>query len=570
MNVAEYIANELNRRGIERVFEVTGGMITFLLDALYRDGRVQIVSLRHEQAAAMAADVYGRLTGKPGVAMATSGPGAINLLTGIAGAYFDSSPAVFITGQVNREEQRGPRAIRQQGFQETDIVSMAHAVTKGAWTVEDAASLPAMLDEAFRLAVEGRPGPVLLDIPMDVQRQEVGGSSCMSAHCAVKHEGARLSQSLVRDVLSALADARRPLILVGGGLRAAGAVERFRFWSSRIGVPVAYSLMGVDVLPSDSPNRVGLVGTNGNRWANKAMVEADTILVLGSRLDVRQTGSSIAGFTNQRIIHIDCVEAQINNRLTNCTPILADIFDFLLAADELTATITWPNRREWLGCINHWQQQRKDCEELGADIPMNPNLFVRELTGAFQSARVIVTDVGQNQLWAAQSVCIGEKQRFLSPGGLGAMGFGLPAAISAAMVSGETILFAGDGGFQMNIQELQSVVHHALPLRMVVLNNQSLGMVRQFQDSYLDGRYQSTVWGYSAPNFMKIALAYGIPAKTLVSMDECREVFEWMKRKKGPCLLQVMLDPTTDLYPKVKFGNTLSEMDPPVDFKGYP
>jgi len=570
MNVAEYIASEFNRRGIERVFEVTGGMITFLLDALYRDGRIQIVSLHHEQAAAMAADVYGRMTGKPGVAMATSGPGAINLLTGIAGAFFDSSPAVFITGQVNRDEQRGPRAIRQQGFQETDIVSMAHAVTKGAWTVEDAASLPAMLDEAFRLAVEGRPGPVLLDIPMDVQRMVVDSHSLVCVPHAVSQKGACLSQHLVRKVLSALAEAQRPLILVGGGVRAAGSVDRFRSWIHRIGIPVVHSLMGVDVLPSGNPNRIGLVGTNGNRWANKAMVEADTILVLGSRLDVRQTGSSIAGFTNKRIFHIDCVEAQINNRLTGCTPIIADIFDFLLAADELTATIAWPDRREWLGCICRWQQQRKDCEELGEDIPMNPNVLVRELTSEFPAARVIVTDVGQNQLWAAQSAYIGESQRFLSPGGLGAMGFGLPAAISAAMAFGETILFAGDGGFQMNIQELQSVVHHALPLRMVVLNNKSLGMVRQFQDSYFDGRHQSTVWGYSAPDFMKVALAYGIPAKTLVNMDEFREVFEWMKRQKGPCLLQVMLDPTTDLYPKVKFGSTLSEMDPPVDFKGYP
>lgn len=552
------------------MFEVTGGMITLLLDALYRDGRVQIVSLRHEQAAAMAADVYGRLTGRPGVAMATSGPGAINLLTGIAGAYFDSSPAVFITGQVNRDEQRGPRAIRQQGFQETDIVSMAHAVTKGAWTVEDAASFPAILDEAFRLAVEGRPGPVLLDIPMDVQRQKVGASSCVSAHCAFTHEGASLSQSLVRDVLSALADAQRPLILVGGGVRAAGAVERFRSWSSRIGVPVAYSLMGVDVLPSDDPNRVGLVGTNGNRWANKAMVEADTILVLGSRLDVRQTGSSVKGFSNQRVFHVDCVEAQINNRLSGCTPVVANILDFLTVADELTETITWPERQEWLASISRWHQQRTDCDELGSGISMNPNRLVKKLTRAFPSARVIVTDVGQNQLWAAQSACVRKNQRFLSPGGLGAMGFGLPAAISASMVSGETILFAGDGGFQMNIQELQSVVHHALPLRLVVLNNQSLGMVRQFQDSYLDGRYQSTVWGYSAPDFIKIALAYGIPAKTLVTMDECRDACEWMKQQKGPCLLQVMIDPRTDLYPKVKFGNALSEMDPPVDFQGFP
>jgi acetolactate synthase-1/2/3 large subunit len=568
MTVAEYIASELFRRGIERVFEVTGGMITHLLDALHRDGRVQIVSLRHEQSAAMAADVYGRLTGKPGVAMATSGPGAINLLTGIAGAFFDSSPAVFITGQVNRDEQRGARDIRQQGFQETDIVSMAHAVTKGAWTVEDAASLPTMLEVAFRLAVEGRPGPVLLDIPMDVQRQEVGGSSCVCTPCAVTHEETSLLQSLARDVLSALAEAKRPLILVGGGVRAAGAVERFRSWSSRIGVPVVYSLMGVDVLPSSSPSRIGLVGTNGNRWANKAMVEADTILVLGSRLDVRQTGSNVKGFSDQRIYHVDCIGAQINNRLSDCIPVVADILDFLMVANKLTETINWPDRREWLACISRWHQQRTDCDELGGGIPMNPNVLVQELTRAFPSAQVIVTDVGQNQLWAAQSAFVREYQRFLSPGGLGAMGFGLPAALSAAMVSGETILFSGDGGFQMNIQELQSVVHHALPLRMVVLNNQVLGMVRQFQDAYFSGRHQSTVWGYSAPDFMKVALAYGVPARTISKAEEAHAAFEWMKQQAGPCLLQVMVESTTDLYPKVKFGSALSEMEPPIDFEG--
>lgn len=217
MTVAEYIASELFRRGIERVFEVTGGMITYLLDALHRDGRVQIVSLHHEQSAAMAADAYGRLTGRPGVAMATSGPGAINLLTGIAGSYFDSTPTVFITGQVNRNEQRGEKGIRQQGFQETDIVSMAHAVTKGSWIVNDPALLPATLDAAFRLAVEGRPGPVLLDIPMDVQRQEMSGMPVVCVPPEKTEKPAPLSRSLVKEVLSALAVADRPLILVGGG-----------------------------------------------------------------------------------------------------------------------------------------------------------------------------------------------------------------------------------------------------------------------------------------------------------------------------------------------------------------
>jgi acetolactate synthase-1/2/3 large subunit len=565
MTVAEYIANELFRRGIERVFEVTGGMITFLLDALCRDGRVQIVSLRHEQAAAMAADVYGRLTGRPGVALATSGPGAINLLTGIAGAYFDSSPAVFITGQVNRNEQRGDRTIRQQGFQETDIVAMAQAVTKGAWRVERAAALPAMMDAAFRLAVEGRPGPVLLDIPMDVQREvvDLGGLETSVSKLADTHPSVREG---CQAALTELMDAQRPMILVGGGIRAAGAVEQFTRWANQVGVPVACSLMGLDVLPSSHPLRVGLVGTNGNRWANKAVSEADVVLILGSRLDIRQTGSDVKGFARQRIFHVDCVEAQINNRIKGCIPVVADIRDFLGIVCDIPCSGEDPGHRAWVERIGMWRRQRTDCDELPDDLPMNPNRLVRAVTAALPSARVMVTDVGQNQLWAAQSACIGEHQRFLTPGGLGAMGFALPAAISAAMTSGETILFSGDGGFQMNIQELQSVVQHALPLRMVVLNNQSLGMVRQFQDSYLEGRYQSTVWGYSAPDFMKVALAYGIPARTISRMAESHEAIKWMEQQQGPCLLQVMVDAKTDLNPKVKFGHPLSEMEPPVSY----
>lgn len=566
MTVAEYIADELSRRGIERVFEVTGGMITFLIDALYRAGKVQVVSLRHEQSAAMAADVYGRLTGKPGVAMATSGPGATNLLTGIAGAFFDSSPAVFITGQVNRNEQRCQRKIRQQGFQETDIVAMARPVTKAAWMIEDAESVPRMLSAAFALAMEGRPGPVLLDIPMDVQRQELAADTAFGSLSAeVKVDTSPLMESL-RLAVSALSMANRPLILAGGGIRAANAGSLFRSWIDQIKIPVVHSLMGVDVLPSESPCRIGLIGTNGNRWANKALVDADLLLVIGSRLDIRQTGSDTSEFSSRPIIHLDCVDGQVNNRIDGCTPIIADIRDALPLFQKISQTIDWPEKREWLESIHAWRRQRSDCDELGESITLNPNTVIRKATEAFSENQVIVTDVGQNQMWAAQSALIHKDERFLSPGGLGAMGFALPAAISAAMECGETLLVAGDGGFQMNIQELQSVVQHALPLRMIVLNNQCLGMVRQFQDSYFDGRLQSTVWGYSSPDFEKIALAYGIPARTLTTTEECEDAFVWMKSQKGPCLLQVMLDQNTDLLPKVKFGKPLSQMDPAVNF----
>ena len=566
MTVADYLASYLNDRGVKRVFEVAGGMITFLLDAIYRNGGVQIVSLHHEQAAAMAADVYGRLTGVPGVALATSGPGAINLLNGIAGAYFDSSPTVFITGQVNRSEQRGQRKIRQQGFQETDIVAMARPVTKGAWMVEHAAAFPAMLAEAFALAAAGQPGPVLLDIPMDVQMSELPQTQ---SPCSVNSQmgtDPAVPVDALRAAAVALAKARRPLILAGGGVRAAQAAPLFRSWIERIKIPVVHSLMGVDVLPSESPYRIGLIGTNGNRWANKALVEADMLLILGSRLDIRQTGAVVDVFKGRQIVHVDCVDEQINNRITGCTPIIAEIRETRSALEDLSQHIAWPCRQEWLSRIAAWQRRRTDCAELGDTVPLNPNAVIRAATQVLGSARVIVTDVGQNQMWAAQSALIGTETRFLSSSGLGSMGFAIPASISSAMESGDTLLFAGDGGFQMNVQELQSIAHHSLPIRMIVLNNQCLGMVRQFQDTYLEGRFQSTVWGYSAPDFAHVAQAYGIPARTISRMEESQEAFAWMNEQKGPSLLQVMLDPKTDLYPKVKFGSPLSEMEPSVGF----
>ena len=265
-------------------------------------------------------------------------------------------------------------------------------------------------------------------------------------------------------------------------------------------------------------------------------------------------------------MHVDCEAGQINNRVLGCVSVVADIREAVAALIEESRAVAWPDTSQWLERIARWRDQRSDVEELRTGAAVNPNAFMRLATSAFPDVRVMVTDVGQNQLWAAQSALIGEGARFLSPGGLGAMGFALPAAISAALESGETLLVTGDGGFQMNIQELQSVVQHALPIRMLVLNNRSLGMVRQFQDAYFEGRAQSTVWGYSAPDFENVALAYGIPSRTVEREAECGAALAWMSAQEGPCLLQVMLEPKTDLYPKVKFGRPLSEMEPAVDF----
>ena len=277
MKVSDYVVQFLRRNGVEQVFELSGGMITRFLDSLHTDGSIRVVSVHHEQAAGFAADAVGRMTGVPGVAMATSGPGAINLLTGIGSCYFDSSPAVFITGQVNRNEQKGDRNIRQLGFQETDIVSMAGPITKGAWRVENPLQVPEFLDRAFALATQGRPGPVLVDIPMDVQQAEIEPSWTEAPR--VPSSPIVYDSGRVRDALLA---AQRPMVLVGGGVRAGRASCAFRSFVDVLGIPVVHSLMAVDALPYTHSSRVGMIGTYGNRWANLALCRSDLLVVLGS------------------------------------------------------------------------------------------------------------------------------------------------------------------------------------------------------------------------------------------------------------------------------------------------
>ena len=329
MKASDYVVSFLEYKHVASVYEMAGGMITHLLDSLSRSKKIRVISMHHEQAAAFAAEAAGRLTGIPGVAMATSGPGATNLLTGIGSCYFDSSPAVFITGQVNRHEIKGNRPIRQLGFQETDIVSLARPITKAAWQVPNAEALPAHLERAFSLAVAARPGPVLLDIPMDVQR----GNVLVPRNSRRTEDRAEPKRpfplALIKNLFADLRRAKRPLILIGGGVRAARAEELARRFILRAGVPVVHSLMAVDILPHNHPLRVGIIGSYGNRWANLAIGESDFILVLGSRLDIRQTGSDVEYFKGARVIyHVDCEPGEINNRVPGCHAIVADLADF--------------------------------------------------------------------------------------------------------------------------------------------------------------------------------------------------------------------------------------------------
>lgn len=575
MKASDYIAETLAVRKVPAVFELIGGMITHMVDSIHVCGKTPLISMRHEQGAAFAAEAAGRILGDtPGVAMATSGPGATNLLTGIGSCFFDSSPAVFITGQVNRHEQKGERAIRQLGFQETDIAAMAEPITKQVFRVNAAEDLPQILDDAFRIATSGRRGPVLIDIPMDVQRDQV-----TSEVRPLPREGTpeTLSTAFAEDALTAVLKAGKPLVLAGGGIRSGLALEAFRRFVEVAAIPVVHSLMASDVVGFSDPLNVGMIGSYGNRWANLALNDCDCLIVLGSRLDVRQTGSDTEGFKGERpIFHVDIEPGEINNRVVGCFATVSELrpaLDVLANIFEGSGPRISKQIEPWKREIAELRTKWPDTEEL--QVPgINPNVFMHQLSKAMGDVGAYVVDVGQHQMWSAQSLEISTSQRFLTSGGMGSMGFALPASIGAAVsLKGQpVVMIAGDGGFQCNIQELQTVVHLGLPVKMVVINNECHGMVRQFQESYFHARYQSTMWGYSAPDFRRIADAYGIDSRTVAEPADVHEALRWFASDSAaPGLLQVMIDPMANAYPKLAFGRGMSSMEPhaqPLEMEG--
>ena len=561
IKAAHYIARFLEANGVRAVFELAGGMITLILDSIEQTTEIQIVSVHHEQAAAFAADAMGRLTGVPGVALATSGPGATNLLTGIASCYFDSVPAVFITGQVNTYELRGDRGVRQIGFQETDIVSMARPITKASILIKKADELPAALTHAFELALSGRPGPVLLDIPMDVQQSLIPDVTPALVERKVPPTADLTNE--FQKIYEILSHAKKPLIIAGRGVRASRSIELFQDFLKLAEIPVCLSLLGLDNLNFSHHLRIGFFGTYGNRWANQSIADSDLLLVLGARLDIRQTGADTKFFANRKIIHVDVESAEINNRVQGSHGVVADLREFLKGFNKFLSSKKKLKYDDWLGTIRGYQRQMSDVEELKNVEGINPNKLMHEISNLNTSATYSV-DVGSHQMWSAQSLEIKNGEQFITSGGMGAMGFSIPAAIGAVIATGQPCtVIVGDGCMQLNIQELQTIVRNKLPIKIIVLNNKSLGMIRQFQDTYFDSRHQSTVWGYSTPEFNRVAEAYGIPSRVVAENSETVEALSWLfSSGEGPRLLHVQLSPQINVYPKIAFGRPLHEMEP--------
>jgi len=564
--VSSHFVEVLEQNEIKHVFELIGGMITILVDELHKSDTIQVHSMHHEQAAAFAAEGLARVDGKFGVALATSGPGATNLITGIGSCFFDSVPVLFITGQVNSYEISNNPDLRQSGFQEMDIVSMVKPITKFAKRITDPNEFSAVLKEAIKIATTGRKGPVLIDIPMDYQRAEIQiGTVNQSSKVASPNDSKVIEFN--QQLASALDQCMRPLIIAGGGIAAATQTSNFRDFVAAKRIPVVKTLMGIDSLPNASKLNVGFLGSYGNRWANQAIAESDLLLVMGSRLDIRQTGSDVTGFKGDRnIFQVDIDSAEIDYRVQTTKSLNCSLAEYLAVANKAQFNFNAQKLETWLDHLTSLKHKYPHDSENIPTQGVNPNSAIEKISRAWQEVGTFVSDVGQHQMWVAQSLQISGDQRCLTSGGMGAMGFGLPAAIGAAFNNlGNTIcLFVGDGGLQLNIQEFETLKRNNLNVRLVVLDNQTHGMVRQFQETYFQGRYGSTVEGYSAPNFASVAAAYGIESIEIYSDQELELAIIKYENFKGPLLLNIRIETLLNVYPKLAFGQNFGDMEPQV------
>lgn len=558
MKVSDYIVEYLIEKGITDVFGYPGGMVTHLMDSFAKyEGRIKAHVTYHEQGAAFAACGYAQTSGLPGVAYATSGPGATNLITGICNAYFDSIPAVFITGQVNTFESKGHLNVRQRGFQETDIVSMVNNVTKFAAYVETPERIRYYLDKAFLEACSGRKGPVLLDIPMNVFRGEIDKDSLIG-YDNIKNNVSDIV-FIKKALEKALSKSERPVLLIGNGVKISGCCDLIAKAAENICIPVVTSMIAFDVL-TDSNRNFGFVGAYGHREANFIVAKSDLVISVGSRLDVRQVGAKRENFApDATLLRFDIDSGEMENKIRkNETQMVVDIPTVLTAMIELTYKKDFSR---WLSVCFEIKNTLKEYDE------RLPNTIMRRLSHNIPDNVIITTDVGQNQVWTAQSFEVKTKQQVIFSGGHGAMGYSLPASIGAYYGSGKkpVISINGDGGFQMNIQELQYIAREKIPIKIIVINNNALGMIRHFQEMYFDKLYTQTTMGrgYSVPSFVNIAKAYGIKSVRIEQAEEIDNISELTDDE--PLLVEILILEDTYVFPKLEFGKPNQNQEPLLD-----
>jgi len=548
---AQIVWESLVREEVKTIFGISGGAVIHLYHAL-PDFPIHHVLMRHEQAAAHAADGYARVTGEAGVCIATSGPGATNLVTGLATAYMDSSPVVAITGQV------ATPVIGTDAFQEVDITGITLPVTKHNYLVTEVEELPAVLKEAFYIARTGRPGPVLIDIAKDVQADKIEYVYPDEVHLPGYHLPQDDFSTPVQQAARMINEAKKPLFIAGHGIVLAGAEDELLELIDKANVPVITTLLGIGALPETHPLCLGMGGMHGEAYTNMALSEADLIVSLGSRFDDRLTGPVKKFVPQAQIIHVDVDPAEIDKNVKADLAVVGDLKDVLPA---LIPLVEAANRPAWLARIQEWcdDSAKRDILEQETD-DLVPQYVVRQIWHATQGNAIMVSDVGQNQMWEAQYFVHHRRRGLLSSGGLGTMGFALPAAIGAQMgLRDEQVwVTVGDGGFQMNIQELATVVQEKLPIKIAILNNGYLGMVRQWQQMFFEGRYSGTP--LLGPDFAQVAQAYGIPGLTVREKSETIPAIAQAMATEGPVLIDFRIVQEENVYPMVAPGAPVHEM----------
>lgn len=543
MNGAQWVVHALRAQGVGTVFGYPGGAIMPVYDALY-DGGVEHLLCRHEQGAVIAAIGYARATGKTGVCIATSGPGATNLITGLADAMLDSVPVVALTGQV------AASLIGTDAFQEVDVLGLSLACTKHSFLVESIEELPRIIAEAFDIANSGRPGPVLVDIPKDIQL----ASSDFDAWLSAVTVGDAVPENDLQQAYALIASARKPILYIGGGVGMAQAVPALREFIAVTNMPSTATLKGLGTVPPEHPFYTGMLGMHGTKAANLAVQECDLLIAVGARFDDRVTGKLNTFAPNAKVIHMDIDRAELG-KLRQAHVALQGSLSQLLPILQQPLDIT------------DWQQQilaLKAEHEWHYDHPgsaIYAPLLLKQLSERKPSECVITTDVGQHQMWTAQHMTFSRPENFITSSGLGTMGFGLPAAIGAqvARPDDKVICISGDGSFMMNIQELGTVKRKNLPLKILLLDNQRLGMVRQWQQLFFAERYSETNLSDN-PDFLKLASAFDIPGQHITRKDQVEAALEALLNSDGPYLLHVSIDEYENVWPLVPPGASNAQM----------
>jgi acetolactate synthase-1/2/3 large subunit len=569
MSGARLLLETLKAEGVEVIFGFPGGVVIPVFDALHGERSLRLVLARHEQGAVHAADGYARSTGKVGVCLVTSGPGATNTVTGLATANFDSVPLVVLTGQVARN------LIGNDAFQEADIVGISRSVTKHNYLVRERRDLGRVVREAFYIARSGRPGPVLVDMPKDVLTEASSDPIPETVSIRGYNPVYRGHPLQIRKAAEALARARRPLFYVGGGVNISGGADAFRKVLDVVNVPVVASLLGIGVVPSRHPLFLGMLGMHGTYAANTAVQSCDLLFAIGTRFDDRATGDLEKFAPHATVVHADIDPASISRNVAVEIPIVGDA---RLILEDLLPHLRRPSHDEWLAQTAEWARTRP-LAEVGHNGRLSPTVVIREISAAFPDA-IITTEVGQNQMWTAQYFTFTKPRSFLTSGGLGTMGYGFPAAIGAQIGNPDrrVIDIAGDGSIQMNIQELATAVSERLPVIVAILNNGYLGMVRQWQEVFFERRYSGVCLERSArcppdcaspgsdcppyvPDFVKLAQAYGAEG---IRVTEPGEIGPALERARSiadrPVFLDFAIDREANVWPMVPAGAGIHEM----------